>query len=405
MDAMYRMYRDVVPDDVAVATRGRDIALTGPGVWGSIPVAFANADGSFVITNGAVSSFAAWASQGATKVSGDFNGDGRTDIALTGPRGWTGMPVAFANGDGSWTVRNNWTPTFAAWASQGAAVLTGDFNGDGRADMALTGVRGWTGMPVAFSNGDGTFTVVNNYVPEFAGWATSGAKPIVADFNGDRRADVALTGGWGWITLPVAFSNGDGNFTVTNGVMANFPGWAASGATKIVGDFNGDGRADIALTGVAGWASIPVAFSNGDGYFTVTNAGVASFPLWASSGATKVVGDFNGDGRTDIALTRGQGWTGVPVAFSNGNGTFTVTNNYMPEFSGWARQGAMVISGDFNRDGRADIALTGVRGWSSIPVAFSNGNGSFTVTNRFVGDFATWSSHPRATKVTGNFRY
>src|SRR4029079_12867354 len=101
-------------------------------------------------TNRSAPNFAAWASQGATKVAGDFNGDGRMDIALTGVRGWTGMPVAFSNGDGTFRVTNNYVPNFAAWSTQGAAILPGDFNGDGRTDIALTGAPGWTGMVTAF---------------------------------------------------------------------------------------------------------------------------------------------------------------------------------------------------------------------------------------------------------------
>jgi len=62
---------------------------------------------------------------------------------------------------------------------------------------------------------------------------------------------------------------------------------ATSGVRALVGDFNGDGRTDIALTGVADWASIPVAFSNGDGTFQVKNVGAGQFPAMAATpGAT-----------------------------------------------------------------------------------------------------------------------
>ena len=80
----------------------------------------------------------------------------------------------------------------------------------------------------------------------FAIWAgTANAKPLMGDFNGDGRTDVALTGASTWHAVPVAFSNGDGSFNVTNPTMtSNFPGWAATaGAIPLVGDFNGDGKA------------------------------------------------------------------------------------------------------------------------------------------------------------------
>ncbi len=244
--------------------------------------------------------------------------------------------MAFSNGDGTFNVTN--LPTsFAIWASNpGAEFLVGDWNGDGKSDLAVTGPTGWPVLPVAFSNGDGTFNVTTTTTYFAIMAATPNAKPLVGDFNGDGRADIALTGPSSWASVPVAFSNGDGSFNVTNAPLANFPTWAAApNAQVLVGDFNGDGRTDIALTGNPAWASLPVAFSNGDGTFNVTNAPLADFPTWASISRV-VAGDFNGDGKMDVALTGGAGWTSVPVAFSKGDGTFTVTDRSIVGFGGWS---------------------------------------------------------------------
>jgi hypothetical protein len=375
-----------------------DIALTGRTGWNTLPVSFSYGNGAFSVTNQYIGDFAFWASdRRAEKLTGDFNGDGKTDIALTGSPWWNTLPVACSNGNGSFTVTNIFVGDFAAWsANREATKLTGDFNGDGKTDIALIGPAGWNTVPVAFSNGNGTFTVTNRYVGDFASWANDlRASRLTGDFNGDGRTDIALTGSPHWNTLPVAFSNGNGTFTVTNIYIGGFATYAAErGAAKLTGDFNGDGKTDIALTGSPRWNMLPVAFSNGNGSFTMSTSYAGDFADAASQArGVKLVGDFNGDGKADVALTGGDGWRAVYVAFSDGVGNFTTTRQDVPGFSSWAADPyAAKLLGDFNGDGKADIAMTGSPWWSTLPVAFSNGNGTFSVTNLWSSSFASWAT-------------
>jgi hypothetical protein len=146
----------------------------------------------------------------------------------------------------------------------------------------------------------------------------------------------------------------------------------------VVGDFDGDGRDDIALIRTQG-GSLTVARSVGSGAFSVTHPNVGAFAGLARQKEARVVlGDFSGDGRTDIALTGGPAWTTIPVATATASGGFTISDHAHADFASWsAEYGTSVSSGDFDGDGRVDLAAKMI-GWSEPRIAYSNGSGAFS---------------------------
>jgi hypothetical protein len=212
--------------------------------WASAPVAAANGDGSWKITNGPAPDFITdWAHQpGVTLVPGDFNGNGLTDIALVCQTpGWNAIPIAFAQGDGSWKITNGPAPGFITdWAHQpGVRVVFGDFNGDGRTDIALVRqTPGWGSIPIAFAKGDGTWEITNGAAPDFiTDWAHQPGMTLVpGDFNGNGLTDIALVCQTpGWSALPIAFAQGDGTWNITNEAAPNFiADWAHQPGVRLV---------------------------------------------------------------------------------------------------------------------------------------------------------------------------
>merc|ERR1711998_7272 len=189
--------------------------------------------------NKALKKFPGWASDHPHKIAADFDGDGKTDLALAGKSGWTTIPVATSAGDGTFSVSNHVLKQFPGWAStSGAKVVAGDFNGDGK----------------------GKFKVTNKAIKHFAGWCAQNNQLIAVDINGDTKDDLVINGQSGYTTIPTAFSNGDGTYDVINPTVKNFPKWDSESGSQIVGgDFTGDGRGGVGAIGHNGWTTFPLA--------------------------------------------------------------------------------------------------------------------------------------------------
>ncbi|WAS93136.1 FG-GAP-like repeat-containing protein [Nannocystis punicea] len=376
-----------------------DLGLTGSTAWKAVPLAFAADDRGFSITNLGDASLAAAAGRhGVQTATGDFDGDGRTDLVLAGVSDWKSLVLALSRGDGSFAVSS---PELADWheraARDNAHLFAGDFDGDARDDLALLGAESAGNIAVALAAGDGGFTLAEHPSSEFAAWAAApGVRTITGDFDGDGTTDLALAGGRGESSVPVALSRGDGSFAVERHPARGFATAAADAdAVVLAGDFDGDGTTDLALTGPSGWKALPAALSNGDGSFELVESPIAGLAERAGDSVAHVLpGDFDGDGKTDLALI-GHGGD-VPLALSRGDGTFAVTDTAPTTLGSRIKAGAQVIAGDFDGDGKSDLAMTGPADWRTLPTAYSNGDGSFTIGNKAAGEFPGLAGHEGA---------
>ncbi len=220
-------------------------------------------------------------------MAGDFNGDGRLDLAVVddGDEPWGGtnpptVSVLLGNGDGTFQPMER----FAAGGTLGIGLLAGDFNGDGKLDLA-------TSNSVFLGNGDGTFQAAETFA------AGSVSLPVVAgDFNADGKLDLAVANNYS-NDVSVFLGNGDGTFqAATEYATGNNPF-----AALVAGDFNGDGHLDLVVLdggdGTDDGIDASMLLANGDGTFQSAKkiaVGISPDCL--------VTADFNGDGRLDLAV-------------------------------------------------------------------------------------------------------
>ncbi|MGB7437157.1 MAG: Ig-like domain repeat protein [Candidatus Acidiferrum sp.] len=281
---------------------------------------------------------------------GDFNGDGKPDLAIINATDNT-LTILLGNGDGTFTA--------AASPSTGnspSAIVVGEFTGNGLQDLAIVNANDNT-VTILLGNGDGTFT------PASASPATGGAPHAIAagDFNGDGILDLAVVNA-NDSAVTILLGNGDGTFTA----VSSTPATGASPSSLAVADFNGDGKLDLAITN-SGANSITVLLGNGDGTFTA-----AISPSTGNSPSALAVGDFNGDGKPDLAVTNSADST-VEVLLGNGDGTFspassTTATGVNPD---------SITVADFNGDGKQDLAVANF-GDNTVSVLLGNGDGTFS---------------------------
>ena len=334
-------------------------------------------------------------------VVGDFNGDGKPDLAVLNS-GSRSVSILLGNGQGGFQPARN----FDVGGDNPTSFSVADFNGDGKLDLAIAIPGDIPAPPTTFSsctqssvnlmlgNGDGTFQAARRVVTV----DSSNLSLTVGDLNGDAKTDLVVLRSQRDPACPVGggtifLGSGDGSFQTA--------GEIAAAAPVLVADFNDDGKADL-LAGAS------ILLGNGDGTFQPplafslpSSCGLFCFVIYPSF----VTGDFNGDGKPDLAIAQGTKHCvdscgsfsynfSTLIMLGNGDGTFQKATSIGP--------GGSFLSGDFNGDGKVDLiaAPTVFNGSSLFYVYLGKGDGTFPT--RFTFDIGSGPGYLLAADLNGD---
>jgi hypothetical protein len=272
--------------------------------------------------------------------AGDFNNDSHLDIAVVNFRG-DNISIHMGDGTGTFT-RVNCTATLNCPSTNGPFfIAAGHFNADADLDLAVANHTSGN-VSILTGNGDGTFAPAVKF--------DVGSQPVsiaVEDFDNDGNLDLALTN-FAARSVSILLGDGLGAFTLTDCNAARqecrVP---AQPAAIVTGDFNGDGKADLATANQTGKnVSILLGTEDPADLFPATkNFGLDKTPV------SLTTADFNGDGALDLAAAHFPGSL-LSILLGNGDGTFGHRKNFSTHGGQFN-----IATDDFNSDGQPDLAV------------------------------------------------
>ena len=307
--------------------------------------------------------------------AGDFNGDGRMDLAVSLNSPDLSLALLTGNGDGTFSA----PVTFANTAAQddSPAVVATDLDNDGRLDVVLAHMLSCFISPcVAARNitvmlglGDGTFLT-----PFEIEVGTGMSRIAVSDFNSDGIKDLGIAGDQSQVYVLLGIGNG--SFLKQPTITLTPDTFGVDGTDIDVADLNGDTIQDLVVSIGLNGSRTAILLGNNDGTFQPARI-IVDTRLRVPQ--HQAIADFNRDGFLDLAIALADGTEGLfQILLGNGDGTFRSPVMYAvpPPLSSVG--GGTIVTGDFNRDGRPDIGLP-IIGASPALAGFVNSTGSVSV--------------------------
>jgi hypothetical protein len=255
----------------------------------------------------------------------DYDGDGKTDFALRRVQSSLFMWYIGLSGGGNSTVQ---------WGRSGDQVVCGDYDGDNKTDFAVYRVNA--------ANPIGTFYILNssdNTIRIETFGIPQDSAAVADDYDGDGKTDIAVyrngaaAGEQSYFFYRSSLNNPNGNIS--------YIPWGVQFDRPYTGDFDGDGKADVAVQRTINGVST---------HFILQSSNNSSRVAYMGAGTDSVIpGDYNGDGITDIALLRNE----------NSARTWYITTDFGATYSRtvWGINNALGFAGDYDGDGKSDITV------------------------------------------------
>jgi hypothetical protein len=290
----------------------------------------------------------------------DFNGDGKADIALI-----RRSNDSQANAPINWFIQNPADGSYSAtqWGngsvyvdgpSRGDRIVPGDYDGDGKGDFAVVRKTGGYLYWWILNSSDGAYRSVQFGVADI----TVGDYPIPGDYDGDGKTDIAVareTGLSNNLTLFYILQSSNGQFRALN-IPQTPAGSSGSVCRPTQGNFDGDSKADPTI-----YCRQTTPEGNSAGYFISIRSvdGVYTKQQWGHLNDQPVFGDFDGDGRTDLAIVRGasQISTNIEWYIKGSTGAYISIQFGYTGGSGNITARHITAQADYDGDGKTDIAV------------------------------------------------
>lgn len=286
---------------------------------------------------------------------GDFNSDGKQDLAVSNFYGAT-VSILIGDGAGNFPTGSN----FSVGSSSFSLAVT-DFNGDGKEDV-VTANRNTNNVSILLGDGAGNFSPATNFA--------AGTNPFyvaAGDFNNDGSPDIVAANN-GSNNVSILIGDGNGAFSAPTNLSTN-----TQPRSVTVGDFNSDGKQDIAVAHNTFPNSVSILMGNGLGGFSpATNIDGGFTPR------SITVGDFNDDGKQDLVVTNPSSH-GLSILLGDGTGNFSGSSFFQ---SGPSARPISVGVIDFNGDTKQDLVVSDTNG---ILFMLGDGTGQFSWVNE-IGD-------------------